>query len=160
MFSKGKPTLLIVDDEAILRANLAESLGKWYAVLEAGTLQQAIEITTSQDVSAVVLDLTLPDSTGPATLMAMRAKLPSKAIIVFTGYPEDIEACKDLILAGACDVIIKGSATPEQIHRSVVYAMCRRASHLQMAEHRNGIHSAACKLREMQEDVTVLMKSN
>ncbi len=85
----GKGTILVVDDEeavASMASAILESHG--YRALVAGTGRAAIEILKrpGMAVSAVVLDLTMPDMGGKETLVALRKLSPSLPVILSTGY--------------------------------------------------------------------------
>ena len=61
------PTVLVVDDEMLIRWALAESLASaGFAVVQAGTAREALERVASPAgrIAVALLDLRLPDSTG------------------------------------------------------------------------------------------------
>ena len=63
--SSGRPaTLIIVDDQSLLRSSLRERLAKdGHIVLEAGTAAEALD-QTANGVDLVLLDFTLADGDG------------------------------------------------------------------------------------------------
>jgi signal transduction histidine kinase/CheY-like chemotaxis protein len=89
---RGRGTVLVVDDEAAVRAVTAEvltSLG--FDVLQADGGKRACEIFRAdhQRIGCVLLDLTMPEMTGEQTLRELRAIDPRVKVIVLTGYAED-----------------------------------------------------------------------
>ena len=65
----GAETILLVEDEAMLRRLAGRGLARYgYTVLEAGSAEEALTMLDAhvQDVSLIVTDLTLPGS-EPAT---------------------------------------------------------------------------------------------
>ena len=88
---KNAGTILVVDDEAIVRTStkaLAETVG--YAVLVADGGLDAIEIYRCHraDIDCVVLDLTMPKLDGLQTLVELR-RINDKVRVLLTsgGYP-------------------------------------------------------------------------
>ena len=63
-----KATILVVDDEPLIRWSLSERLkSEGYAVLEADTGRSALE-KLAEGVDLVLLDYRLPDTDGVAVL--------------------------------------------------------------------------------------------
>jgi two-component system, NtrC family, response regulator AtoC len=100
--------ILIVDDEALIRWSVSESLeAAGYQVVEAGTAGEALRaIDGSRDISLVVLDLKLPDSSDLGLLRRIRSAVPGSHVILMTahGTPEILEDARRL---GACEVLEK-----------------------------------------------------
>jgi PAS domain S-box-containing protein len=92
-------TILIVDDEAIVRHSLRRALTRFgYRVLEAvdgPTALSALE-QASPPVSLVILDLVLPGG-GAGILELLRALRPDLKVLVSSGYSPEAETVKDLV---------------------------------------------------------------
>jgi DNA-binding NtrC family response regulator len=100
-------TLLIVDDENLLRWSLRERFVQdGYAVLESGTAAAAIVEFSRGDVDVVLLDCRLPDSDGIAVLQAMKTLSPHAAVILMTACPT-LENVSEATEYGASDYLIK-----------------------------------------------------
>jgi DNA-binding NtrC family response regulator len=104
-----RPNVLVVDDEALIRWSLAESLSNaGYHVLEASDRQSAQLFFDGQPhgVCVVVLDLRLPDSSDFGLLRFIRERAPGCQIIMMTahGTPELVE---EALAAGALTVVEK-----------------------------------------------------
>ena len=79
-------TVLVVDDERLLRWSLARRLTiEGYRVLEAGTAQEALRLAGG-DVNLVLLDLKLPDGDGLAVLDTLRSSAPECRVIMMSAY--------------------------------------------------------------------------
>ena len=81
------PSVLVVDDEPLVRWSVAETLGdSGYAVSQAGDALQALESVTATPVDVVLLDLRLPDSSDLGVVAILRRLSPASKIILMTAY--------------------------------------------------------------------------
>lgn len=109
MLKKSTPTILVVDDEALIRWSLSEMLGdRGFAVAEAGDGRTALVaiINAATPFDVVLLDYRLPDSGDLRLLERIRNLTPSSQIIMITAQasPELAQAAAAL---GAYRVISK-----------------------------------------------------
>jgi two-component system, NtrC family, response regulator AtoC len=94
------PTVLVVDDEQLIRWSLSERLtAEGCTVLEAGTAREALE-RFGGDVDLVLLDYRLPDSDGLRVLKKMKAAEPDVPIILLTAF-SSIETAVEAMKQGA-----------------------------------------------------------
>jgi PAS domain S-box-containing protein len=88
---RGEGTVLVVDDEAVVREVARQSLEKQgFRVLVADSGPAAIEILRSaaDTIRVVVLDLSMPGMSGEEALPRLRQIRPELDIIVSSGYSE------------------------------------------------------------------------
>ena len=84
------PTILVVDDEPLVRWSVAETLGEsGYSVAQAGDALQALESVTAKHADVVLLDLRLPDSSDLGVMSMLRRLSPDSKIILMTAYGSD-----------------------------------------------------------------------
>jgi len=106
----GPRPLLIVDDDAALRATLSEQLALdgEFAPAEAATAAEAEQMLTAQDArfDAVLLDIGLPDGDGRDLCARLRKQGLKVPIIMLTGADAEQDVVRGLD-AGANDYIAK-----------------------------------------------------
>ena len=100
-------SVLIVDDEPLIRWSLAETLtDQGYGVLEAADGQGAVEALkdTPRPVDVVLLDYRLPDSNNLQLLATIRAVSPRSRVVLMTAYGTPEVAAEALRLGAVCVV--------------------------------------------------------
>ena len=100
--------ILIVDDEAELRATLTDEfeLHDEFEVVEAQSAAGAISLVREAAADAVIMDVGLPDMDGRQAVRTMRAQGFRGPVLMLTGYASEA----DMILgleAGANDYLVK-----------------------------------------------------
>ena len=109
MQKKSAPSVLVVDDEALIRWSLAEMLGeRGYAVTEAGDGRMAVAAIESAEhpFDVVLLDYRLPDSADLRLLEKVRRLAPSSQVIMITAHNSP-ELAQGAVALGAYRVISK-----------------------------------------------------
>jgi two-component system OmpR family response regulator len=67
------PTVLVCDDEDVLRALIRAALGSDYSVVEAHDGDEAVELARSANPDVIVLDMMMPGRSGLDVLREIRA---------------------------------------------------------------------------------------
>lgn len=102
-------SILVVDDEPLIRWSLSETLSdSGHQIVEAGDGSSAVQAVTSspRPFDVVLLDFRLPDSNDLSLLSRLRRLAPETRIIMMTafGTPEMTQGALDL---GATRVVSK-----------------------------------------------------
>jgi DNA-binding NtrC family response regulator len=100
--------ILIVDDEALIRWSMSETLThSGYSVTEAGNAKEALQrLAAGPKPDVILLDYRLPDSNDLKLLEKIRHVVPSSQVILMTAYGTPAVEAGALTL-GACRVVSK-----------------------------------------------------
>jgi diguanylate cyclase (GGDEF)-like protein len=129
--------LLLVEDnpaDARLVRELLRDCRVVFEVVHAGRLELALELAVTQPLSVILLDLTLPDSSGLETVRRACAAVPDVPIVVMTGV-EDEDVALRAVAEGAQDYLVKGEIDPPLLQRSLAYAIERKTFARQLQHH-------------------------
>lgn len=148
--SKPQISILVVEDDAgdfgliqahIRRAGLRR-LGDGEPVAWASTLVDGVRMATAGRPDVVLLDLSLPDSAGIATVQMMRSVVPDVPIIVLTGA-DDHQLAAAALEAGAQDYLVKGQFEHDALGRAIRHAVVRQKLESRLRLFEAALNSAA-----------------
>jgi DNA-binding NtrC family response regulator len=94
------PTLLIVDDDNLVRETLHDLLSPTHECHTADRAEQALAYLDIETYDAVLTDISMPELSGRELLRYIQAKHPTTPVIVISGESSEADA-KELISAGA-----------------------------------------------------------
>jgi two-component system KDP operon response regulator KdpE len=115
--------VLVVDDDSQIRRVMRTTLeARGYEVDEAGSGEQALELTRSEKYELILLDINLPAKTGIETCREIRTS--STAPIIMLTVRDAAEDKIEALDAGACDYVTKPFAMGELLAR--IRAVLRR----------------------------------
>lgn len=105
---KGNNSILIVDDDEILRMLLRQFLeGEGYQVSEADNGTQALDMLTSAAFDLVIMDIAMPGIDGLSACEQIKSALPDPPPVLMITALEDVESIDRSFKAGAVDLIRK-----------------------------------------------------
>ena len=128
--------LLIEDDPAdarLVERRLRLTPGSPFVVETTTRLSDAVARIEKGGVSVVLADLSLPDSSGLATLAVLTLAAPDLPVVVLTGNDDDSQAIEALKY-GAQDYLVKGAGDGTVLARVVRYAIERKATEQALKE--------------------------
>ena len=109
-------TLLLVEDDAVLREGLAELfIREGYRVVEAGSVCEA-RAKLNDAVQAIVMDVGLPDGDGVALCREWRAMGDTRPILFLTARDEEFDVVRGLD-SGGNDYVTKPFRMQELLSR-------------------------------------------
>lgn len=113
-----KKTVLIVEDDSVLRVTLADALKNKFAVMESGSGEKALNDIIQNKPDVVVLDLLLPGLTGVDLLEQLRSnpdpKISGVKVVVLSNLTEQnlVEKVKSLSVSS---YVTKANTTLEEL---------------------------------------------
>ena len=120
-----KPSVLIVDDEEVVRLSYARSLaGAECQTQEAWDGAEAIRSMERHPADVVLLDLRMPGADGLSILRQLKTRWPDCEVVIITGYPS-VETAKEAVRLGAGDYLAKPLG-PEKIIGAARGALTRK----------------------------------
>lgn len=121
--------VLLVEDNAaearLLQEILKSTSHQRFILAHVKRLTEAITHLTTNPTDVVLLDLTLPDSVGLASLDTLIQAIPSLPIVVLTNTNDEDLAVK-AVRHGAQDYLVKRQVTHDLLVRSLRYAIERK----------------------------------
>jgi DNA-binding NtrC family response regulator len=100
-------TVLIVEDEQVLRESLAELLGEeGYEVFQAGDGKAAHDLILQRPVDLILSDVRMPEMDGLTLLSHLQRIAPQTPVIMMTAYGT-VESAVAAMRSGAYDYLLK-----------------------------------------------------
>jgi diguanylate cyclase (GGDEF)-like protein len=121
--------LLVEDDPGDRRlvAEMLRDVGAAAVVTSCARLEEAIEPVTRGLADLVLLDLSLPDSSGIEGVRRLRAAAPDIPVVVLSGL-NDNRVALEAVQAGAQDYLNKDDVDGEALTKAMRYAVERQRS--------------------------------
>ena len=112
------------DDARLIQESLSEH-SPYYITLDwVDRLDTAFLRLKEKSADAILLDLSLPDSHGLASLDKVRSRVPEVPVIVLTGLDDEAVA-EEALRHGAQDYLVKGRFNGDVLRRAIRYALGR-----------------------------------
>ena len=103
----AKASILVVDDEEVVRRSYARILGQMDCDAQsAADGEQALHAMEQRPFDVVLLDIRMPGAQGLDVLKTIKHRWPASEVVIITGYPT-IETVKEALRLGACDYLAK-----------------------------------------------------
>jgi len=122
-------TVLLIEDNPadaqLIMDILREEHENTTKVLHADNMARGLETLARGGIDIVLLDLTLPDSSGHNTFAMLAKHVPTMPVIVLTGM-DDKEMAIRIVQEGAQDYLIKSMVDYTILARSIRYSIERK----------------------------------
>ncbi|WP_317663862.1 two-component system response regulator RssB [Pseudomonas sp. KU43P] len=153
---KISATLLIIDDDDVVRASLAAYLeDSGFSVLQASNGQQGLQVFEEHQPDLVICDLRMPQMGGLELIRQISERAPQLPVIVVSGAGVMSDAVEALRL-GAADYLIKPLEDLAVLEHSVRRALDRSRLVLENQRYRDKLEAAnrelEASLHLLQED--------
>jgi diguanylate cyclase (GGDEF)-like protein len=100
-------SVLVVDDESMVRKGLCKLLGVWgYRTHDTGDGREALEILRGERIDIVIADIRMPGMDGLSLLREVQQIAPDVDVVMITAYDRDF-TYMDVVEAGAADFVVK-----------------------------------------------------
>lgn len=152
---KTSATLLIIDDDEVVRASLAAYLeDSGFSVLQASNGQQGLQVFEQEKPDLVICDLRMPQMGGLELIRQVTDIEPQTPVIVVSGAGVMNDAVEALRL-GAADYLIKPLEDLAVLEHSVRRALDRARLLLENQRYREKLEAAN---RELEASLSLLQE--
>jgi signal transduction histidine kinase len=152
--------LLVEDsptDAELLRENLCHTDPQGFAFTWMVRLGEALERLRREAFDVVLLDLSLPDSSGPETFRRARAEAPQIPIVVMTSSDNELLGT-EAVRHGIQDYLLKGQTDGPQIARAIRYAIERMRIEQDLREAKELLAQEAKHLEKLVQERTAKLQ--
>lgn len=158
--------LLVEDnpgDARLIREILARARNAQFELERVERLSDALERLNAGGIQAILLDLTLPDSSGLNTFLQVRAHAPHIPTTVLSGFADEAVAIR-AVREGAQDYLVKGQVDRNLLVRTLLYAIERKRSEEALQRHdailRTVSHAAEqfLKTSDLKQHIEVVLR--
>lgn len=148
-----KVNILLIEDNPgdvnLVKLLLKDSSVR-HELFETSTFFDGTDFCKNNPVDLVLLDLSLPDSSGFKTLSSFLEKNPQIPVIVLTGINNEIVG-NQAVKAGAQDFLVKGQFDGKQLGRSIRYSLQRFKTQIKLEQTAKTLSIAEKRYVEAQE---------
>lgn len=127
MSARRLRVLLIEDnpgDVRLIKEMLVEAKHTAFELESFERLTDGLARLTEDQFDVVLLDLSLPDSTGLDTFVTFNSAAPDLPVVILSGFNDEVAAV-ECVNAGAQDYLIKDEVNSHLLIRSLRYAVAR-----------------------------------
>jgi PAS domain S-box-containing protein len=143
--------LLIEDnpgDARLMQEMLAEASHARFNLGWSDTLSSGLERLAQEEIDLLLLDLSLPESTGINTVVTCIQRAPDLPIIVLTGTDDEALAVR-AVQMGAQDYLVKGSVHGDLLRRAIRYALERHRMAREREDHICALRTSEARYRQL-----------
>ncbi|MBP7274205.1 MAG: response regulator [Saprospiraceae bacterium] len=136
MYGKNIINILLIEDnegDVQLIKNILDNSSLKHTLTVTDMLFESLSVINNQTIHIILLDLTLPDSSGFKTLKSLLENVKQIPIIVLTGVNNDIIG-DQVVRAGAQDYLVKGHFDDKLLLKSIKYSLQRHKVQTKLEE--------------------------
>jgi signal transduction histidine kinase len=147
-------TVLLVEDNSgdihLLRRMLLGHESSQFELTCVEKLAEALEKKDQPPFDVILLDLSLPDSMGLESFLAIQTSFPSVPVVVLTGLTDETLAIQ-AVRQGAQDYLVKGQVDKNLLVRAIRYAIERKQAGEKLLGYQKRLRSLTSKITLTQE---------
>jgi diguanylate cyclase (GGDEF)-like protein len=130
VFSPAQPLrVLLIEDSSgealLIKKAIALAMPEACVLRQAGSLKAALKLLAQNEFDVVLLDRSLPDTTGFSGLISIQNMAPKLPVIFLTALKDEAVALS-AVSRGAQDYLFKDKADGHAIKRAIQYAIHRK----------------------------------
>jgi two-component system NtrC family sensor kinase len=113
---KGNETILVVDDEPLVRRLVVDTLKAYgYRLLEASSGEEALKVSNAEDgeIDLLLTDVVMTGMDGRKLAETLKENRPSTKVVFMSGYTEDFFADHGVLEDGR--IIVKKPLSPREL---------------------------------------------
>jgi signal transduction histidine kinase len=149
-----------ISDAAVLQESLSQHGVGGFQFAHAECWAEAAAHLQRQSFDVLLLDLSLPDTTGRDTFIRARTVAPNLPIVVLTGVTDEAVGL-EAVRHGIQDYLIKGQASGGQMARAIRYAIERKQAETALKQAEASLQRERDQLEErVRERTTELSETN
>ena len=153
MLDKAIRLLLVEDnpgDARLIEEILRESGTVKFRLDWVASMSAALEHAAREETDLILLDLSLPDSSGLETFQRMHAAAGDLPIIALTGL-DDEELAITTVQSGAQDYLVKGHVDAHLLVRAIRYGLERKEAQLKLSRYAEDLRSKNAAIEAEQQ---------
>lgn len=134
--------VLLIEDNAadarLIREMFKDISKPKYELIHVTSLQEGLKRLNEEEIDILLLDLSLPDSSGLKTFEKAHEYEPELPIVILSGL-EDEEVAIRAVRQGAQDYFVKGDVNSRILSRAINYAIERKKAEKDLIESHNDL---------------------
>lgn len=147
--------VLIIEDSPqdlrLIEEMLNEVSNPSFELISSNRLEDGLKLLLNDGFDILLLDLSLPDSTGLDTFASVYDQAPEIPIVILSGFDDEDIAIK-AVREGAQDYLVKGQVNSLLLSRSISYAIERKLIEDELIRHRYYLNELVEKRTEELEE--------
>ena len=129
--------ILVIEDSelqvSLITDMLNDAKDSDFQIADCGTLEAGLNALKESEYDAVLLDLSLPDSSGLESCQRVCQTSPRTPIVILSGTDDEATVVEAQQL-GAEDYLVKGEIGSDLLARSIRYSIARKKAELNLKE--------------------------
>ncbi len=152
--------VLIIEDNPydlrLIEEMLSEVNTPSFELISSDRLESGLKLLLNDGFDILLLDLSLPDSSGLDTFASVYEQAPEIPIVILSGFDDEDTAIR-AVREGAQDYLVKGQVSSLLLSRSISYAIERKLIEDELIRHRYYLNELVEKRTEELEETNLCL---